>query len=84
MSRTLPSAVITYKVRPAAPSAGGPVIDDGDRRRRLAGVRVEPDDAVVVAEIVTTGQRAVPARALERGFAFRHTDLEQALRDALA
>ena len=25
-----------------------------------------------------------PARALERGFAFRHTDLEQALRDALA
>ena len=24
-----------------------------------------------------------PARALERGFAFRHTDLEQALRDAL-
>jgi uncharacterized protein (TIGR01777 family) len=37
-----------------------------------------------MAEIVTTGQRAVPARALERGFAFRHTDLEQALRDALA
>ena len=36
-----------------------------------------------MAEIVTTGQRAVPARALEHGFAFRHTDLEQALRDAL-
>jgi uncharacterized protein len=36
-----------------------------------------------MAEIVTTGQRAVPARALERGYAFRHTDLEQALRDAL-
>ncbi len=36
-----------------------------------------------MAEIVTTGQRAVPMRALERGYAFRHTDLEQALRDAL-
>jgi uncharacterized protein (TIGR01777 family) len=36
-----------------------------------------------MAEIVTTGQRAVPVRALERGFAFRHTDLEQALRDAV-
>jgi uncharacterized protein (TIGR01777 family) len=36
-----------------------------------------------MAEIVTTGQRAVPARALEHGFAFRHTDLEEALRDAV-
>jgi uncharacterized protein len=36
-----------------------------------------------MAEIVTTGQRAVPMRALERGHAFRHTDLEEALRDAL-
>jgi uncharacterized protein (TIGR01777 family) len=36
-----------------------------------------------MAEIVTTGQRAVPMRALELGYAFRHTDLEQALRDAL-
>jgi uncharacterized protein len=36
-----------------------------------------------MAEIVTTGQRAVPTRALERGYAFRHTDLEQALRDAV-
>ncbi len=36
-----------------------------------------------MAEIVTTGQRAVPVRALERGYAFRHTDLEQALRNAL-
>ena len=36
-----------------------------------------------MAEIVTTGQRAVPERALEHGYAFRHTDLEQALRDAL-
>jgi uncharacterized protein len=36
-----------------------------------------------MAEIVTTGQRAVPARALEHGYAFRHTDLEQSLRDAV-
>jgi uncharacterized protein len=36
-----------------------------------------------MAEIVTTGQRAVPARALQHGFAFRHTDLDEALRDAL-
>ena len=36
-----------------------------------------------MAEIVTEGQRAVPARALERAYAFRHTDLEAALRDAL-
>jgi uncharacterized protein (TIGR01777 family) len=36
-----------------------------------------------MAEIVTTGQRAVPMRALERGYAFRHTDPERALRDAL-
>jgi uncharacterized protein len=36
-----------------------------------------------MAEIVSEGQRAVPARALERGYAFRHTDLEAALRDTL-
>jgi uncharacterized protein (TIGR01777 family) len=36
-----------------------------------------------MAEIVTTGQRAVPTRALERGYAFRHTDLDEALRDAV-
>jgi uncharacterized protein len=36
-----------------------------------------------MAEIVTTGQRAVPTRALEHGYAFRHTDLERALRDAV-
>jgi uncharacterized protein len=36
-----------------------------------------------MAEIVSTGQRAVPTRALERGYAFRHTDLERALRDAV-
>jgi uncharacterized protein (TIGR01777 family) len=36
-----------------------------------------------MAKVVTEGQRAVPARALERGHVFRHTDLEAALRDAL-
>jgi uncharacterized protein len=36
-----------------------------------------------MAQIVTTGQRTVPMRALEHGYAFRHTDLEQALRDAV-
>lgn len=37
-----------------------------------------------MAQVVTTGQRAVPMRALEHGYPFRHTDLEQALRDALS
>jgi uncharacterized protein len=36
-----------------------------------------------MAEIVTKGQRAVPQRALEHGYAFRQTDLDAALRDAL-
>ena len=36
-----------------------------------------------MAEIVTAGQRTVPMRALEHGYAFRHTDLDEALRDAL-
>jgi uncharacterized protein (TIGR01777 family) len=36
-----------------------------------------------MAEIVTEGQRAVPQRALEHGYAFRQTDLDAALRDAL-
>jgi uncharacterized protein len=36
-----------------------------------------------MAEIVTEGQRAVPRRAQELGFAFRHADLDEALRDAL-
>jgi uncharacterized protein (TIGR01777 family) len=36
-----------------------------------------------MATIVTTGQRAVPMRALEHGYAFAHTDLDRALRDAL-
>jgi uncharacterized protein (TIGR01777 family) len=37
-----------------------------------------------MAEIVTEGQRAVPRRALELGFAFEHADLDAALRDVLA
>jgi uncharacterized protein (TIGR01777 family) len=35
-----------------------------------------------MAEIVTTGQRAVPARLTELGYSFRRPDLETALRDA--
>jgi uncharacterized protein (TIGR01777 family) len=34
-----------------------------------------------MAEIVTTGQRAVPARLTELGYRFEQTDLEAALRD---
>jgi uncharacterized protein (TIGR01777 family) len=36
-----------------------------------------------MAEIVTTGQRAVPKRALELGYTFRHPDLDEALSAAL-
>ena len=36
-----------------------------------------------MAEIVTEGQRAVPARALALGFEFEHADLDEALRAAL-
>jgi uncharacterized protein (TIGR01777 family) len=36
-----------------------------------------------MAEIVTTGQRAVPKRALELGYDFRHPDLDEALAAAL-
>jgi uncharacterized protein (TIGR01777 family) len=36
-----------------------------------------------MAEIVTEGQRAVPERALELGYAFQYTDVETALRSAL-
>jgi len=36
-----------------------------------------------MAEVVTTGQRAVPARALELGHRFAHPDLDEALRSAL-
>ncbi len=37
-----------------------------------------------VAEIIVEGQRAVPARALELGYEFKHPDLDEALRSALA
>jgi uncharacterized protein (TIGR01777 family) len=36
-----------------------------------------------MAEIVTKGQRAVPARAQGLGYRFAHTDLDEALRSAL-
>ncbi len=36
-----------------------------------------------MAEIVTTGQRALPRRLTELGFSFRHDELEPALRDVL-
>ena len=36
-----------------------------------------------MSEIVTEGQRAVPARALQEGYAFLHPDLDAALADAL-
>lgn len=36
-----------------------------------------------MAEIVTEGQRAVPTRALEAGYAFQHPDLDEALASAL-
>jgi uncharacterized protein len=37
-----------------------------------------------MSEIVTTGQRAVPKRALELGYAYRHPDLDEALEAALS
>jgi uncharacterized protein (TIGR01777 family) len=37
-----------------------------------------------MAEIITTGARAVPAKALVLGYEFRHPGLEQALRSAIA
>ena len=36
-----------------------------------------------MAEIVTTGQRVVPARLRQLGYEFRHPELEPALRDVL-
>ena len=37
-----------------------------------------------MSEIVTTGARVVPARPLMLGYAFRHPDLDEALRSALS
>ncbi len=36
-----------------------------------------------MAEVVTTGQRVIPARLRDLGYRFRHPDLEPALRDVL-
>src|SRR5436309_778506 len=36
-----------------------------------------------MARVITTGQRAVPRRALELGYEFRHPDLDEALASAL-
>jgi hypothetical protein len=36
-----------------------------------------------MADIITTGQRAIPKRATELGYAFRHPDLDEALTAAL-
>lgn len=36
-----------------------------------------------MAQVVTTGQRAVPARLQALGYAFRYTDIQPALRDAV-
>jgi uncharacterized protein len=36
-----------------------------------------------MAEIVTTGQRAIPRRPLDLGYTFKHPDLDEALADAL-
>ncbi|MCW2959359.1 MAG: hypothetical protein JWP18_2162 [Solirubrobacterales bacterium] len=36
-----------------------------------------------MSEVVTEGQRAVPRRALEQGYAFKHPDLDEALTSAL-
>jgi uncharacterized protein len=37
-----------------------------------------------MAEIITSGRRAIPKRALELGYAYEHPDLDEALRSALA
>jgi NAD dependent epimerase/dehydratase family enzyme len=37
-----------------------------------------------VAKAVTTGQKVLPARALELGYTFKHPDLAEALKSALA
>ena len=36
-----------------------------------------------MAEIVTKGQRVIPRRTLELGYAFQHPDLDEALRAAV-
>jgi NAD dependent epimerase/dehydratase family enzyme len=36
-----------------------------------------------MAEIVTTGQRVIPKRAIELGYTYRHPDLDEALKAAV-
>ena len=36
-----------------------------------------------MAEIVTTGQRAIPAKLGQLGYTFRHPEIEAALKDVL-
>jgi hypothetical protein len=36
-----------------------------------------------MAEVITKGQRVLPRRTQELGYAFRHTEVEAALRSAL-
>jgi hypothetical protein len=58
--------------------------------RALSRPAVLPVPAIAIkllygemAEIVTTGQRVVPARLRELGYEFRHPEVEEALRDVL-
>jgi uncharacterized protein len=69
-------------------------VDDAELSRALGRVLRRPAILPVpgfalrllygqMAEIITTGQRAVPRRLQELGFGFRHPDVEPALRDVL-
>ena len=48
---------------------------------------IGPPDAMLrvmlgeVAQVITTGQKVIPAKALALGYAFRHPELEGALRE---
>ena len=37
-----------------------------------------------MAEMVTTGQRAIPAKLGQAGYTFRHPEIEAALKDVLS
>ena len=78
---------------PVNGSAPGPVTNK-DFSRRLGKALRRPALAPVpgfavrllygdMAQIVIEGQRAVPKRPLELGYAFRHPDLDEALADAV-
>lgn len=59
---------------PAAALAGSPTHSAARSTGRLYGE---------MASVVTTGQRVLPARALEHGFAFRHAAVDGALEAAV-